>query len=221
MRYSEKPSVYQQSKRALAEFLRQQSRSMLDGRKGQRRFDRWSRERVHWQGNRCKLCRLVQKSSKSFSADDRGICLSCSMRGMRPRWLDVAGGMVAVWRGPLLQRQFAAQARMKQPMLARLERPSTRKVNENTARALASAIVLSTSLGNDLRAVMDTWPLFPLLADPSVIEEFMRGQERAELLEPALGADESELVWDDLAGGFERVEPEPYDEESGDVGTEE
>ena len=203
MRYSEKPSVYLHSKRALAEFLRQQSRSMLDVRKGQRKFDQWSRERVRWDGNRCGLCRMVQKSAKSFSADSRGICLSCSMRGNRPRWLDVAGGMVAKWRGPLLQRQFAAQARMKRPMMARLESSSTSRVNCGTARKLANAVVLSTNLGNDLRAVMETWPLFPLLADANVIEGFMRGQERADLIGDALGPTD---------------EPTDYDEEPGDVG---
>ena len=219
MRYSEKPSVYLHSKRALAEFLRQQSRSMLDVRKGQRKFDQWSRERVRWDGNRCGLCRMVQKSAKSFSADSRGICLSCSMRGNRPRWLDVAGGMVAKWRGPLLQRQFAAQARMKRPMMARLESSSTSRVNCGTARKLANAVVLSTNLGNDLRAVMETWPLFPLLADPNVIEGFMRGQERIELIESALGpTDEPKLVWDDSTSSFERTDPTPYDEEPGDVG---
>lgn len=188
MRFLEKPSIYQHSKRALADFVARNSKSMLDGRKGQRAFDRWSRERTPWLDNRCRLCRFVQKSSKSFSDDERGICLSCSMRGNRPRWLLVEGGMIAVWRGTLTQSQFAAMARWRQPHQSRFELPRKHKVNGETARRLANALVVSANLGNDLRAVMETWPLFPLLADASVIEGFMRGTERVELIEPALGS---------------------------------
>lgn len=118
--------------------------------------------------HRCGLCRFVQRSSKSFSRK-RDICLSCSMRDNRPRWVNIENAVIASWRGATLsQIDLAAFSGIAQPNICRLERGHNR-MRADTAIRIATGFVRAGSAGHSLRQLMLDWPLFPLLVDQSVV----------------------------------------------------
>ncbi len=114
----------------------------------------------------CGLCRFRPKSMRSFAKDKR-ICKSCLMRNQRPWRVNVSGRVISAWRGPLTQTQLADLMGMDQPNIVRMEKQ--RQINGATACKLATALTCSERLGNNLRRLVQEWPLFPLLVDFTVV----------------------------------------------------
>jgi hypothetical protein len=126
----------------------------------------WSQDPQFGLQMRCALCRCQQKSSKSF-CKTRDICLSCHMRGNNPRWLNIENHAVARWREEVTMTEFAKACGVSQPRMHVIER--TRYVTSQVARKLATGLVVIASNGAQLRAAVQEWPLFPLLADQSLL----------------------------------------------------
>lgn len=159
-------SIYEQSRKALVAHFAAMDKLRSDD-------SLWKKDPVFGMRNICLLCRWHRPSSKSFSRD-RGICLSCSMRGNRPRWLDVSGGAVTRWRGILTMREFAPMCGFSQPRLAVIE--GSAKVGADCAIKLANGLVASARNGNHLGVVIQEWPLFCTLADRAMVEDYVSGE---------------------------------------------
>lgn len=118
----------------------------------------------------CGLCRYDQRSPKCWS-QRQDLCLSCHMRGERPKWLRTSGFAVSRWRKSMgaSQQDFADACGWSRVRQTRLE--SQRKVNCGTATELAHAIVKLAAADHSIELVIREWPLFILLVPAEVMAE--------------------------------------------------
>lgn len=107
-------------------------------------------------------------SPKSWSRRG-GLCLSCSMRGDTPRWVETSGGAVTRWRqdAGLTQEEMARLCGWEKARQCRLEKQP--RVNGQTARSLANGFARAVQAGASGHLLAREWPLFCLLADEDVV----------------------------------------------------
>lgn len=119
----------------------------------------------------CGLC-LYYRHPKAFSKQ-RNVCMSCSMRDMRPRWLNTENGLIARMRKLMgMEAQaFAELCGWKKARQSRLEMQA--KINFATAQQIAIAFTRLTVKGADTSAAVKLWPLFCLLVPPEMVEAWV------------------------------------------------
>lgn len=124
----------------------------------------------------CGLCRYEQGSAKAWSSRS-DMCLSCGMRGDKPKWLRTSGFAVSRWReaAGLTQAEMASACGWTQARQSILERQ--RKVNATTAAALARGFVRVAGSGRQIERVIREWPLFVLLVSHDDVAAACGGEE--------------------------------------------
>ena len=118
--------------------------------------------------SRCDLC-LFTRPPKAFSKQ-RTICLNCSMRNLKPKWLNTENALIARMRKEcsLSQEELAEMCGWKKARQCRLELQS--KLNYCTAMSLAMAFTKLTVQGHDTSRAASLWPAFCLLVPHEMIE---------------------------------------------------
>ncbi len=120
----------------------------------------------------CDLC-LHVRHPKAFSRH-KNICLSCSMRDMNPRWVNIDNGKLAAIR-KCTEMELAEFADMSGWLKARQSRlEMQKKMNLETSRAVARTLTQLAIDGKDISAAVKLWPLFCVLVPPEMIDAMSR-----------------------------------------------
>jgi hypothetical protein len=117
----------------------------------------------------CGLCRAILKSPKALAASG-DICLSCHMRGRKPRWLHLHGRFLIRARSEaeLGYADFAALCGWSAQRQLAVEKQV--KVQFRVARVLATTLVKLAHEGRSVRTAFREWPLFVVLADLDMVD---------------------------------------------------